>query len=305
MSEAKADIYTTITNKILADMEKGVLPWCRSWNGCSSLPLRWTGESYSGINILMLWVASMTKGYSAPTWMTFKQALELGAAVRKGEKGTTVVYAGTLLKSDKDAAGDNEEAQAIRYLKSYTVFNVAQIDGLPDRFQQAGTIPQFSNPDERHAAADQFFAATGARIDTKGNQPAYFPMPDRIEMPAFTDFKSAEDYYSTLAHEITHWTGHETRLARELKGRSASLQDYAKEELIAELGAAFLCAALGICSEPREDHAAYLQSWIQALRNDKKFIFSTASQASRAVDYLNSITGRMAPQAETREAESA
>lgn len=293
MSEAKTDIYATITNKILADMEKGILPWNRSWNGCTSLPLRWTGENYSGINILMLWATSMCKGYSAPTWMTFNQALELGAAVRKGERGTTVVYAGTLLKSDDAGQGD-EDARAIHYLKRYTVFNVAQIDGLPDRFHQAGTVQEFSNPDERNAAADEFFTATAAQIETKGHQPAYFPLSDKIEMPAFADFKTAEDYYSTLSHELTHWTGHKTRLAREIKSHRDSIQDYAKEELIAELGAAFLCAELGISSEPRADHAAYLQNWIQALKNDKKFIFSAASHASKAVDYLNRITGRKA-----------
>lgn len=292
MSEAKTDIYTTVTNKILADMEKGILPWDRSWNGCSSLPLRWTGESYNGINILMLWAASMCKGYSAPTWMTFNQALELGGAVRKGEKGATVVYAGTLLKSDDAGQQGDENAQTIHYLKRYTVFNVAQIDGLPERFHTAGTEQKFRNPDERHAAADQFFTATRAQIDTRGTQPAYFPLADRIEMPAFADFKSAEDYYSTLSHELTHWTGHKTRLDRELKSHRDNIQDYAKEELIAELGAAFLCAELGISSEPREDHAAYLQNWIQALKNDKKFIFTAASQASRAVDYLKTITGR-------------
>ncbi|OJV44984.1 MAG: hypothetical protein BGO28_05455 [Alphaproteobacteria bacterium 43-37] len=178
MSESKTDIYTTVTNKILSDMESGLLPWNRSWNRSAGLPLRWTGESYSGINILMLWATSMTKGYSAPTWMTFNQALELGAAVRKGEKGTTVVYAGTLLKSEDAGQGD-EDARAIHYLKSYTVFNVAQIEGLPDCFYQAGTVQEFSNPDERNAAADEFFTATGAQIETKGHQPAYFPCPTR------------------------------------------------------------------------------------------------------------------------------
>ncbi len=293
----KLDIYTTITNQILADMEKGILPWNRSWNGSSSLPLRWTGESYSGINILMLWATSMCKGYSAPTWMTFNQALELGAAVRKGEKGTTVVYAGALLKSEDAGQGD-EDARMIHYLKRYTVFNVAQIDGLPERFHQAGTVQEFNNPDARNAAADAFFTATGAQIETKGHQPAYFPAADKIEMPAFADFKTAEDYYSTLSHELTHWTGHTSRLARAIKSHRDSIQDYAKEELVAELGAAFLCAELGISSEPRADHAAYLQNWIQALKNDKKFIFSAASQASRAMDYLKTITGRKPTQTE-------
>lgn len=298
----KLDIYATITNQILADMEKGILPWSRSWNGSTSLPLRWTGESYSGINILMLWAKSMCHGYSAPTWMTFNQALELGAAVRKGEKGTTVVFAGTLQKSEDTSQGTasqgDEDARAIPFLKRYTVFNVAQIDGLPDRFHQAGTVQEFSNPDARNAAADAFFTATGAQIETKGHQPAYFPLSDKIEMPAFADFKTAEDYYSTLSHELTHWTGHQTRMARTQLSRRDSLQDYAKEELIAELGAAFLCAELGLSSEPRADHAAYLQSWIQALKNDKKFIFSAASQASKAVDYLKTITGRTATQTE-------
>ena len=288
MTNEKTDLYTNITNQILADLENGIMPWRQSWTGGLTMPLRWTGDSYNGINVLVLWATAMHKGYSAPTWMTFKQALELGAAVRKGEKGTTVVYANTLVKKDADKAGDEEGGEIIHYLKSYTVFNVAQIDGLPARFHER-KAPTFSNPDERNATLDTFFTATGATIRHEGNQPAYSPLADTIAMPAFDQFNSAEDYYSTLAHEMTHWTGHKSRLDREQKARRDSLQDYAKEELIAELGAAFLCADLAITNGTSPDHAAYIQSWIAALKNDKRFIFAAASQASRAAAYLHGL----------------
>jgi antirestriction protein ArdC len=288
MSTEKLDLYTSITNKILADMETGILPWRQSWAGGLAMPLRWTGDSYNGINVLVLWATAHHKGYMAPTWMTFKQALELGAAVRKGEKGTTDVYASTLVKKDADEATGDEDAEIIHYLKSYTVFNVEQIEGLPVRFHDR-KAPAFSNQDERNAAADRFFTATGADIRHEGNQPAYSPLADYIAMPEFRHFHSAEDYYSTLAHEMTNWTGHKTRLDREQKTRRDSLQDYAKEELIAELGAAFLCADLAVTNGTRADHAAYIQSWIAALKNDKRFIFSAASQASRAAAYLHGL----------------
>lgn len=290
----KLDIYATVTNKILADLETGNLPWHKSWNGGGSLslPLRWTGETYNGINIIMLWCSSMAKGYKSPTWMTFKQALELGAAVRKGEKGSTVVYANAIQKTELNEKTGSEEERAIPYLKSYTVFNVEQIDGLPERFAAKETQPEFINPDDRNAALDSYFKATGADIRHGGTRAFFAPQPDFVQMPDFKDFESAEAYYSVLAHEMTHWTGHKTRLARELKSYQDSQTDYAKEELVAELGAAFLCAELAITPETRLDHAAYIQSWIAALKNDKRFIFSAASHASKAVDYLNRITGR-------------
>jgi antirestriction protein ArdC len=295
MSETKTDIYTTVTNKILADLENGNLPWHKSWNGGDSLalPLRWNGESYNGINIIMLWCSSMAKGYKSRTWMTFKQALELGAAVRKGEKGSPVVYANAIMKNELNEKTGSEEERAIHYLKSYTVFNVEQIDGLPDRFK-VSEQPQFTNPDDRNAGLDSYFKATGADIRHGGTRAFFAPQPDFVQMPEFKDFESAEAYYSVLAHEMTHWTGHKARLAREQKSYNDSQTDYAKEELIAELGAAFLCAELAITPETRLDHAAYIQNWIAALKNDKRFIFSAASHASKAVDYLNRITGRKA-----------
>ena len=216
MSETKTDIYTTVTNKILADLENGNLPWHKSWNGGDSLalPLRWNGESYNGINIIMLWCSSMAKGYKSRTWMTFKQALELGAAVRKGEKGSPVVYANAIMKNELNEKTGSEEERAIHYLKSYTVFNVEQIDGLPDRFK-VSEQPQFTNPDDRNAALDSYFKATGADIRHGGTRAFFAPQPDFVQMPEFKDFESAEAYYSVLAHEMTHWTGHKARLARE------------------------------------------------------------------------------------------
>lgn len=292
--QRKTDIYTTVTNKILAAMEKGILPWRYKWNGGDSLglPLRCNGENYSGINVVMLWCSAMENGYSSRTWMTFKQALELGASVRKGEKGSRVVYSNALLKKEVNEKTGAEEEHTIHFLKSYTVFNVEQIDGLPDHFRARETQTEFINPDDRDSVLDGYFKATGADIRHGGQRAFFSSQSDFIQMPEFKDFENAEEYYSTLAHEMTHWTGHKSRLARGGESADFGQSNYAKEELVAELGAAFLCAELNITPETRQDHAAYIQRWMVALKNDKRFIFSAASQAAKAVDYLNRITGR-------------
>lgn len=285
----QSDIYTEVTEKIIAEMEKGALPWQCSWNQGLSMPLRSNGLAYRGINILILWMIAMKRGYNNPTWMTFKQAQELGANVKKGEKSTRIVYANSSkYEKQNESTGETTEI-TIPFLKSYAVFNCDQIENLPEKFTQA-TPATFQNADERRHSLDSFFEATHAIIRHEGSQPCYSLLRDDIRLPKFTDFKSGEDYYSTLAHEIVHWTGHPSRLHRDMKSHQNSREDYAKEELIAELGASFLCATLNITNEVRQDHASYIQSWLRALKNDKKFIFQAARQASRAVDYLIEIT---------------
>jgi antirestriction protein ArdC len=226
----------------------------------------------------------MEKGYSCPIWMTYKQAAGLGGQVRKGEKGSLVVYADTLIRTATDEKGDTVQSE-IPFMKGYTVFNVEQIDGLPGHFYATG--PKVNNDVTRLDAAERFFAATGAAIRHGGGQAFYGPGRDIVQMPEMHTFRDRESYYATLAHEMTHWTRHLSRLDRDLGRKRFGDAGYAMEELVAEIGAAFLCADLGITPETREDHAAYIESWLQVLRDDKRAIFTAASHAERAADHLH------------------
>lgn len=285
----KKDIYQTVTDSIISSLEQGVRPWQKPWSGSNTsgriiLPQRGTGEAYRGINILMLWGAAVDRGYRSPTWLTYQQAAEQGGQVRKGETGSKVVYAGSITRTDDGVAPGADAEQRIPFLKSYTVFNTEQIDGLGDRYPipEAEPLPSFG----RIERADRFTAATRATIRHGGNRACYSPGLDVVQMPAPEAFRDAPSYYSTLIHELTHWTGHPTRLAREYGKRFAD-KAYAFEELIAELGAAFLSAELDLTPEPREDHAAYLAHWLDVLKADKRAIFTAASQAQRAADFLS------------------
>ena len=288
----KPDIYARVTDKIVADLERGVKPWLRPWNaenaaGRINRPLRGNGVAYQGINVLMLWDAATRNGYAAPLWLTYKQAQELGGNVKKGERGELVVYASKIIKTGTDAKGDETE-KAIPFLKGYTVFNAEQCEGLPARFTALVDGPVLS-PLQRIEAADRFYAATGADIRHGGTRAFYAEGPDYVQMPAFETFRDPESYASTLAHELVHWTKHGKRLARDMGRVKWGDEGYAREELVAELGAAFLCADLGITPDTRDDHAAYIASWLAVLKNDKRLIFSAASQAQRAADYLHGL----------------
>ncbi|WP_426025055.1 ArdC family protein [Brevundimonas sp. TSRC1-1] len=285
---ARPDIHTRITNQILAQLEAGVRPWIQPWtsDGKVSRPLRHDGTPYNGINILLLWSEAAVRGFTAPTWMTFRQALALGGHVRKGERGSTVVYANTLVRTETSDAGE-EATSRIPLLKAYTVFNIDQIEDLPERY-----VPQPQpaiNPEVRITEAEAFFASCRADIRHGGGMAYYAPGPDIVQMPPFESFRDAESYYATLGHEMTHWTRHSSRLDRYFGRQRHGDEGYAREELVAELGAAFLCADLGLALEPREDHASYLASWLQVLRNDKRFIVSAAAHAQRAVDHLHGL----------------
>jgi len=288
----KADVYTRITDKIIADLEQGVRPWMKPWNaehaaGRITKPLRHNAQPYNGINILMLWSAAVAEGYSAPFWMTFRQAKELGGHVRKGEKGELVVYANTITRTEADEKTGEEIEQVIPFMKGYTVFNVEQIDGLPAHYYHLAE--PVLDPVQRIEHAEEFFAGTGADIRSGGNQAYYAMGSDHIQMPPFEAFRDAESYYATLAHEMTHWTRHPSRLDRDFGRKRFGDEGYATEELVAELGSAFLAADLGIELEPREDHSAYIESWLKALRNDKRAIFHAAAHAQRAADFLHGL----------------
>jgi antirestriction protein ArdC len=289
------DIYSRVTDKIIADLEQGVRPWMKPWNaehaaGRITRPLRCNGIPYKGINVLMLWAASVGRGYSCPIWLTFKQALELGGCVRKGEKGELVVYADRIVRAETNDKGEDVERQ-IPFLKGYTVFNAEQCENLPPQYS-AQSVPAVLTPVQRIAAADQFFANTGAIIRHGGTRAYYAEGADFVQMPPFETFRDAESYAATLAHELTHWTKHDTRLARDFGRSRWGDEGYAREELVAELGSAFVCADLEITPEVRADHAAYIASWLKVLKDDRRFIFTAASHAQRAADYLHSLQGQ-------------
>jgi len=289
----KEDIYARITTRIIESLEAGVRPWMKPWNadhaaGRITRPLRHTGQPYAGVNIIMLWMEAEARGYAAPIWMTFRQARELGGHVRKGEKGVLVVYANSITKTEQDDETGEDVEHKIPYLKGYTVFNVEQIDELPAHYYAEAAEPVLA-PAERIAPVEAFLAATGASVSHGGNQACYMPAADRIQMPPFEFFCDPESYYATLLHETVHWTKHPSRLCREFGRKRRGDEGYAMEELVAEIGAAFLSADLEVTPDIREDHASYIASWLKVLKNDKRAIFTAAGHAHRAATYLHEI----------------
>lgn len=275
----KRDIHQEVTDKIVQAMEGGAAPWRKEWDGAIGMPfpLRVTGECYQGINVLLLWLAAEDGAFRNQTWMTFNQAKKLGGMVRKGQKGTGIVFASTFEKED-----DSGDKKRIPFLKRYTVFNVEQIDGLDGKFD----MPAVQSVGGGEGAIDDlehFFAATGAKIQNGPNiAPHWNPNTDVIGMPPVEAFETANAYYGTLAHELTHWTGHTPRLDRDMKYQTK--EGRAFEELIAEIGSCFLCAHIGATPD-LDNSAAYISSWLKALKSDKRFIFRAATQAQRACDY--------------------
>jgi antirestriction protein ArdC len=288
--------YQLVTDRIIAMLEGGVRPWARPWNASDASqpavlarPLRHDGTPYRGVNVLNLWAAGAVRGFAPVTWMTYKKASELGGQVRKGSRSEFAFYVGQTTKTEQDKNGEDCE-KTISFLRAYCVFNVAEIDGLPQQYY-GSTVPAPAPDVPRHARiahVDAWIAGTGARIAHGGDRAFYMPSGDRIQMPALDAFCDAESYYSTTLHELTHWSGASHRLAR-VFGSKFGDPAYGAEELIAELGAAFLCADLRISNEPRADHAAYLASWLKALKADNRNIFRAASLAEKAAGYLHGL----------------
>jgi len=292
-SGSRADVYARITERIVADLEKGVRPWVRPWGACNAgshvtRPLRHNGQPYTGLNVLLLWSEAMARSFASPTWMTFRQASELDAHVRKGESGTTVIYASRFTKTDVDSHGDEIERD-IPFLKAYTVFNCEQIEGLPDHYYHRPE-PMIVRA-ERIADAEGFFINTGAVIRHGGTKAFFSPSSDHVQMPPFENFRDAASYYAVLGHECVHWAGASHRLNRDLSRYHKDVTERAREELVADIGASFLCADLGIVPEmePRPDHASYVQAWLTVLHGDRKAIFQAAAHAQRAVGYLHDL----------------
>lgn len=294
----RKDCYTEITNAIVSDLEKGIRPWARPWHstaGTPCRPLRNNGEPYRGINVLWLWRAADLAGYRSAHWFTYRQARELGAHVRKGEKASLVVYASLYTKTEEDDDREPEEKR-IPFLKAYSVFNADQIENLPARFTAAAD-QEISFDHWPNAEAETFFGNTGATLREDQARAYYSPSEDAVYMPPLSRFEQVERYYSVLAHEMTHWTGHPTRVPRKFPRTSFGTSNYAREELVAELGAAFLCADLGLSLHPRPDHADYVGGWLKLLRNDKRAIFQAAALAQKATDFLHQLQPNQTQQA--------
>ncbi len=285
---ARDNLYTEITTKIIAELEQGIVPWVQPWiAGSQLLPLGLpvnglTRRSYSGINILLLWSALEQKGFASPCWVTFKQCIAMGGSVRKGEHGTHVYFADKFVPEKEKARAEEkgDEPSSVSFLKRYTVFNTDQCEGLPK-----GLIaPPVVRPDrELVPEAEALIGATGADFRIGGDQAFYVPSEDFIRIPHQTSYADQINYYRTAFHELGHWTGHKSRLARNLTTKLGT-QDYAREELVAELATAFVCASLGII--PTVRHADYIGNWLQVLREDAKAIVRAASLASKACDFI-------------------
>lgn len=314
IAKVRRDLHKEVADKIVAQLEKGVRPWARPWNvskGAAQvgrMPLRACGRAYRGINILLLWLERDEKGYSSRYWMTYKQAIELGGCVRKGEHGTKVYYSDRIVKTLADdkrkrgvepLPGDELVSRPIWFLREYTVFNADQVDGLSEKF--TGVVEPVGDAKENEFQAiehaEQFFASVGATVKHGGDRAFYMLATDHIQMPPKGSFNDPVGYYSVLGHEHIHWTGTAARCDRTF-GAYFGDNLYALEELVAEMGAAFLCAELGLSCEPREDHAAYLATWCTKIKEKPMALFAAATKASAAVEYL---TGRGGEMGETEE----
>jgi antirestriction protein ArdC len=281
------DIYTRVTEAICADLEAGVRPWFKPWSTPGAVairPLRWNGAPYRGINVIMLWAAAADEGYACSQWLTFKQAAMLGGNVRKGEKGQAVVYASTSERVDPGENGEAAETRRFWFLKSYTVFSAEQCDGLPEEYYSK---PEPTPAPQRIEHLEKWLAATGAVIKHQDDRASYQPKVDVIWVPPIASFKSPEAYYATICHELVHWTGHSLRLNRHTDPRN--MDEVLFEELIAELGAAFLAADHGIWPAVREENAAYIGGWLRQMHKDSRLIFKAAADAQKAVDYLRDL----------------
>ena len=290
------EIYQTITDKIIAELEAGTVPWVRPWSGeADPFPRNALSQRpYRGINHVLLGMEAHCRGYASNQWLTFRQAHQLGAHVRKGERASTIIYYEAKIM-DKEptetvADGNEPEKRFIPLIKVFSVFNVGQIEGLPTSYQE---LP-VADPDwDACASAGQIMTGSGAEIRHQGFKAFYSPPNDLIYLPGRQTFVDAAAYYSTALHELCHWTGATPRLGRKL-GRRFGESAYAMEELIAELGAAFLSAHCRL--DGRLQHASYIASWLAVLQRDKRAVFVAAAQAQKAADYLLEHAGLLAPE---------
>jgi len=284
----RTGLYEEITDKIIAELEAGRIPWVQPWGtAAANAPLAMpqnavTRRRYSGINVLILWGAVIERGFSGQSWLTFRQAVSLGGNVRKGERGTAVVYADRFVPDDerRRAAETGQEAQAIPFLKRFTVFSTDQCEGLPHNVASIAPPPP---PGLIEPQAEALIAATGAEFRIGGARAFYSPVGDFVQVPPPQAYFEPINWHRTAFHELGHWSGAASRLGRDLSGSFGS-KSYAREELVAEIAGAFICASLGVV--PTVRHADYIGSWLEVLREDNRAIVRAASSASKAADYI-------------------
>ena len=287
-ASGRETIYREITDKIIRDFEAGIVPWVKPWNSSAGLSIlslpqnALTRRSYSGINILLLWSALEERGFASNYWVTFKQCIAMGGSVRKGQHGTHVYFADKFVPEKEKARAEQEgnEAASIAFLKRYVIFNAEQCDGLPKGL----VAPPVVKPEREFIPeAEALIAATRADFRIGGDQAFYVPSEDFIRIPQQTSYTDPINYYRTAFHELGHWSGHKTRLDRNLTTKHGTA-DYAREELVAELATAFVCASIGIV--PTVRHADYIGNWLQVLKEDARAIVRAASLASKASDFI-------------------
>lgn len=282
----RQSLYAEVTSRVIAELEAGRLPWVQPWDGaacgCTMPHNAGTGRRYSGINVLILWVAVIEGGYSSQRWLTYRQAQAAGGNVRRGEKGTVVCYADRFTPKSEEARARDEDrdTRQIAFLKRFTVFNVDQCEGLPEALIRRPDLPAEVDILPQVQA---LIEASGADFRLGGAEAYYSPGADYVAVPPPAAFHEPINWHRTALHELGHWTGHRSRLDRNQRGGFGS-GDYAREELVAEMASAFACASLSI--RPTVRHADYVGSWLAVLREDEKAIFRAASAASKAADYL-------------------
>ena len=284
------DVYVSTTDAIVRAIEEGAGDWSMPWlvDGLAFPSNPTTGKSYRGGNVPTLWMSAMDQGFESGEWATYKQWESAGAQVRKGERGTgALLFTPAAPKETTDDDQDEKDGKQWRggFARRFVVFNAAQVDGHEAKVVERDTVEQIEH-------AEDFFGAISADVEYRNEGKAYYqPSSDRVVLPPLADFVDAPSFYGTLAHELAHWTGHESRLARKYGDRFGD-EAYAVEELTAELSAAFTCAILGISPAPRPDHAAYLASWLKVLKADTRALHSIASKAQAATDHLVKAAGR-------------
>ena len=282
----RQSLYGEVTARVIAELEEGRLPWVQPWDKarcvCSMPHNAVSGRVYSGINVLILWCEAVEREFTSQRWLTYKQAEKAGGHVRRGEKGTVICYADRFAPKDEaaKAAGEDREARTIAFLKRFTVFNLDQIEGLPEQYANEPVVP---DPVMAIAEMDRLITASGADFRIGGSEAFYSPKQDYVQVPPQAAFHEPVNWFRTALHELGHWAGGKGRLERDQSGKFGSAL-YAKEELVAEMTSAFACASLGI--EPTVRHSDYIGAWLEVLRADEKAIFRAASAASKGADYL-------------------
>lgn len=278
-----------ITEAIIEKLEQGTKPWVRPWRGVPvSRPLRSCGTPYRGMNTFWLWMVADACAYASPYWMTYRQCQKLGGQVRKGEKSTIAFFYKSYTKEIENAEGE-PDTENRRVLKAYAVFNADQCDGLPSFYHPQPLVAALE-PEGQEDRLDTFFARVGANLRHHGCEAYYEPARDRVTMPPTDLFDAYEHYYATLAHELSHWTGHSSRLDRDLKHRFGS-EAYAAEELVAELSSAILGAEFGLPVAHLDHHASYIASWLELLKSDDRAILTAAAKAEEAATLLMRLGG--------------